>query len=198
MARDHFAYVGAYRKAISEIAQLKKETWNIILDPKVDDYTKIKALKELHSLSKTYTLLIKDLPFVTNLLKYYDKDMLNSTYTNPSYSKGMYSNRTDRDINMNSIERKDIVKPENSGNPFEFNILEDDTKEDNAPEDNNWESLNKHKQVDDQITETMQAQFNYGDNAISKEHLEGIKRLKQIFDDYSIPESIINKNSFLL
>ncbi len=43
----------------------------------------------------------------------------------------------------------------------------------------------KHKQVDDIIIETMQAQLNYGDNgeSISKEHLEGIKRLKEIFED---------------
>ncbi len=44
--------------------------------------TKIQAFKELHSLSKTYTLLIKDLPFVTNLSKYYDKDILNLNYNN--------------------------------------------------------------------------------------------------------------------
>ena len=51
-------------------------------------------------------------------------------------------------------------------------------------EDNDCESPNKHKQVDDEINETMQAQLNYKyDNGISKEHLEGIKRLKEIFDD---------------
>ena len=38
------------------------------------------------------------------------------------------------------IERKDFDKPENSDNPFEFNIIKDDTKEDNALEDNNCES----------------------------------------------------------
>jgi hypothetical protein len=31
--------------------------------------------------------------------------------------------------------------------------------------------------------ETMQVQLNYVDNAISKEHLEGIKRLDEIFND---------------
>ena len=82
MARDHFAYVGAYRKCIDEIEQYKKEIWNIVMDSKTDSSTKIQALKELHSLSKTYTLLIKDIPFVTNISKDYDKDILDLNYDN--------------------------------------------------------------------------------------------------------------------
>ncbi len=82
MARDHFAYVRAYRKCIDEIEHLKKEMWNIIMDSKVDMNNRIQATKELHSLSKTYTLLIKDLPFVNNLSKFYDESMINSNYNN--------------------------------------------------------------------------------------------------------------------
>ena len=33
MARDHFAYVGAYRKCIDEMELLKKEIWSILMDP---------------------------------------------------------------------------------------------------------------------------------------------------------------------
>jgi hypothetical protein len=57
MAKDHFAYVVAYRKHIDEIEQYKKETWNIVMDSKTTPETKIQAFKELHSLSKTYTLI---------------------------------------------------------------------------------------------------------------------------------------------
>jgi hypothetical protein len=85
MARDHFAYVGAYRKCIDEISQYKKEIWNIVIDSQIDGSTRIQALKELHSLSKTYTLLIKDIPFVTNISKDYDKDVLNSNYNGLPY-----------------------------------------------------------------------------------------------------------------
>jgi hypothetical protein len=46
---------------------LKKELWNIIMGSKVDMNNRNQATKELYSLSKTSTLLIKDLPFVTNL-----------------------------------------------------------------------------------------------------------------------------------
>ena len=183
MAKDHFAYVGAYRKCIDEIDLLKKEVWSILMDPNTTKETKILASKGLHSLCKTYTLLIKDLPFVTNISKYYDKDMLNSNYVDSSYLKGTYSNKHDLDTDKNPIQRKDIDKPENSDNPFEYDVIKNDTKEDNALEDNKCESLNKHKQVDDKINETMQAQMNYSDNGISKQHLEGIKRLKEIFDD---------------
>ena len=82
MARDHFAYVGAYRKCIDEIEQLKKEMWNIIMDSKAEMYSRIQATKELHSLSKTSVLLLRDLPFVANLSKFYDEDILNSNYNN--------------------------------------------------------------------------------------------------------------------
>ena len=110
--------------------------------------------------------------------------MLDSSYTKSLHVKGTYSNKHDRDTIGNPIERKDIDNPKNPGNPFECNIVKYDAKkEDNALEDNNCESPPKQKQVDDKITEAMQAQLNYGDNGITKEHLEGIRRLKEIFDD---------------
>ena len=52
------------------------------MDSKVDMNNRIQATKELHSLSKTYALLIKDLPFVNNLSKFYDESMINSNYNN--------------------------------------------------------------------------------------------------------------------
>ncbi len=184
MAKDHFAYVGAYRKCIDEIEHLKKEMWKIMMDTNTTKETKILATKELHSLSKTYTLLIKDLPFVTNLSKFYDKDMLDSSYADSLHSKGTDPNKNDRDTDRNPVERQSIDKPENSNNPFDFNGIKDNAKEDNSLEDNNFESPSKHKQVDDKVTETMQAQLNYKyDNGISEDHLESIKRLKELFDD---------------
>ncbi len=72
LAKDHFAYIGAYRECIDEIHQLKKENWRIVMDPKVDYLIRIKAAKELHSLSKTSVLLLRDLSFVANLSKYYN------------------------------------------------------------------------------------------------------------------------------
>jgi len=100
MARDHFAYVGAHRKCIDEIDQCKKEIWNIILDSKTDHATRIQALKEMHSLSKTYTLLIRDVPFITNISKRYDKDILNSNYNNLSNYR-IYSSKPNQTLDNN-------------------------------------------------------------------------------------------------
>ena len=123
MARDHFAYVGAYRKCIDEIEQLKKEMWNIIMDTKAEMSCRVQATKELHSLSKTSVLLLRDLPFVTNLSKFYDENMLNSNYNNIIQSKNVYSNRNTQEIAKDSIQKKDFDKPENPDNPFDLMIL---------------------------------------------------------------------------
>ena len=108
MAKDHFAYVGAYRKCIDEIEQLKKDLWNIIMDSKVDMNNRTQTTKELHSLSKTSTLLIKDLPFVTNLSKFYDEDIINSSYNNMIQSKNAYSNSTSHKVAPNHIQRTEF------------------------------------------------------------------------------------------
>ena len=96
MAKDHFAYVGAYRKCIYEIEQLKKELWNIIMDSKVEMYSRIQATKEPHSLSKTSVLLLRDLPFVSNLAKFYDNDILNLDYNNSPYPKEICSKKSNQ------------------------------------------------------------------------------------------------------
>ena len=98
MAKDHFAYVGAYRKCIDEIDLLKKEMWNIMMDSSPPKETRILAPKELHSLSKTYTLLIRDISFVTNLSKFYGEDILDINNNNMIKSKNDYSNRTNQEI----------------------------------------------------------------------------------------------------
>ena len=56
MAKDHFAYVGAYRKCIDEIEQLKKEMWTIIMDIKAEMYTKFLP-------PKNSTACVRRLPF---------------------------------------------------------------------------------------------------------------------------------------
>lgn len=76
LARDQHTYVGAYRECIDEIQQLKNELWKIIMHPQTNRDEKISAVKELHNLVKTKVLLIRDLPFITNLSKYYDLSKL--------------------------------------------------------------------------------------------------------------------------
>ena len=76
LAKDHFAYIGAYRKCIDEVELYKEGLWRLVLSPEESGTVKVAAYKELHNMSKTSVLLLKDLPFVMNLSKYYDVDIL--------------------------------------------------------------------------------------------------------------------------
>jgi hypothetical protein len=76
LAQDHFAYIGVYRKCIDEVELYKEGLWSLVLSPEESGTVKVAAYKELHNLSKTSVLLLKDLPFVMNLSKYYDPEIL--------------------------------------------------------------------------------------------------------------------------
>ena len=67
MAKNHHIYIGLYRKVIDELELSKKELWNVIMNPSSEDSVKIQSLREIHSMTKTIALLLRDLPFVTNL-----------------------------------------------------------------------------------------------------------------------------------
>jgi hypothetical protein len=198
MAKDHFAYVEAYRKCIDEIQQYKKEIWNIVMDSKTEHYTRIQALKELHSLSKTYTLLIKDLPFVTNLSKYYDKDILISNYTDSSSSR-TYSNNNNRLTCKNLDVEKHSNKLESLDNQYIFNDMKDENAllYDRCLKIDSRDS-SKYKQIDDDVMKAMQAQIPQQDtledknqeevadmdlnNLISPAHWETIRKLRELRD----------------
>lgn len=81
LAGDHFAYISIYRKSLDEIDQLMRELWMIYEDSKTTQVGKIKAIRELHKLTVTSTLLLRDLPFVSSLSKCYDLSKLDDTTT---------------------------------------------------------------------------------------------------------------------
>jgi hypothetical protein len=64
-------YIGIYRKHVDEINLFKKELWQMLEDPDITAKNKIKIFGELHQLSRTSVLLIRDLPFVSNLSRYF-------------------------------------------------------------------------------------------------------------------------------
>ena len=84
LAKDHFAYIGVYRKAIDELEQCKKELWSMMMDPNTTNMERVQIIKELHNLTKTSTLLLRDLPFVTNLSKYYDMELVDPEHNKSS------------------------------------------------------------------------------------------------------------------
>ena len=65
-----------------------------MIDSKTTNLEKVQISKELHNLTKTSTLLLRDLPFVSNLTNYYD--------CNDPAKLGDSGNK---DINSNSKQR---------------------------------------------------------------------------------------------
>lgn len=100
LAKDHFAYVGVHRKAIDELDQCKKELWTMFMNSNATNMEKIQILKELHNLTKTHVLLLRDLPFVTNLSKYYNLDLVD-----PQSKADRF---LDSEINKGEIEKEII------------------------------------------------------------------------------------------
>jgi hypothetical protein len=127
LAKDQFAYINIFRKAIDEVDEYKKQLWLMVMDSKVDHSVKVQAMRELHSLSKTYTLLLKDLPFVTNLTKYYDNDILSPDY---NYSDKRYSNNQEFESNLTQEKDIDNIKDKKiiANNNNNFNCNKNPTK----------------------------------------------------------------------
>jgi hypothetical protein len=199
LAKDHFAYVGAHRKFIDELEQLKKEMWKIIRDPKAEMHNRVQATKELHSLAKTSALLLRDLPFVTNLSKLYDKDFFDSNYNDSLQSNNEHLYGNLKEIARDYIQRNHYKKPENRDIHFNSNsvnggkVLVDksEVKVDKSP--------NKYKCLDDEVFEDMQRQMHIADNLngksieeitdedldsiITPEHKASIKKIEELLDD---------------
>jgi hypothetical protein len=72
-----FTFIGNYKKSIDEIDQQKSELWQIFDNSKTTPTRKIKIIRELHKLTITSTLLLRNLPFVplflTTLIIYQNK-----------------------------------------------------------------------------------------------------------------------------
>jgi hypothetical protein len=183
LAKDQFAYINIFRKAIDEIEEYKKQLWLMVLDREVEHPVKVQAVRELHSLSKTYTLLLKDLPFVTLLTKHHDKNLPRSDY---NYSDKRYSNN--QEFERNLIKEKDI------DNIKDKKII--------ANNDNNFNSnknSNTNKHVDDEVMEVIMRQThmtdclkgkNYAElteedleKVITPEYNEAVKRVKELLDE---------------
>src|SRR6476469_3771097 len=86
-AKDAYAYVGIYRKAIDEIEMYKEELWKIILNPTVEHMIKVASFREMHALTKTGVLLAKDLPFIMNISKYFDVKKLDNFENQNPYTR---------------------------------------------------------------------------------------------------------------
>ncbi len=178
MAKDHFAYVGVYRKAIDELEQIKKELWAMMMDQDTSNMEKVQITKELHNLTKTYTLLLRDLPFISNLTKYYDLGFMEHKETeNPQGNK---ENRADEIRNEEIIEHKVSERLNNLINESGLYNL------DNKNMVNTQSSVHPDKKMTDEVMDDMQSQLdNDHINKLleSKEYHESVRKIKEILDD---------------
>jgi len=191
MAKNHFAYVGAYRKAVDEIEQLQKELWSMMMDPLTTNLEKVHIIKELHSLTKTYTLLLRDLPFISNLTKYYDLyDSENHRQSSPNVMEecGNVVSCENSEY-INSIQNKLSDESKESVNGLKK--LEDKSglflrEEKNITDTNR--PINSDKKKTDIVMNEMKSQIEGGNEFIdkllnSKDYHESVNRIKEIKDD---------------
>ena len=178
LAKDHFAYVGAYRKAVDEIEQYKKELWSIMTEPNATNFEKVQITKELHNLTKTYTLLVRDLPFISNLTKYYDLGFMEDKETkDPQDTKvsADYETHNEEVIEQKVSERlNNLINESGLYNLEDKNIL--DTQS----------SVHPGEKTTDKVMDDMQAQLNNDHiNKLldSKEYYESVRKIKEILDE---------------
>jgi hypothetical protein len=165
----------------------------MMMDPLTTNLEKVHIIKELHSLTKTYTLLLRDLPFISNLTKYYDlHDMENDRPKSPPPPPRVLR-KCDNMVNCvnsegnNVLQNKLSVEPNDSAN--ELNKLKDESglyfaEEKNGITDTN-NPVNYNKKKTDVVMDEMKSQIEGGDEFLdkllnSKEYHDSINRIKEI------------------
>jgi len=157
LAKDHFAYIGIYRAAIDQLQQLTHELWKIVMNGKVEPSSKTAAMKEIHNIEKTKVLLLRDLPFITRLSKYYDLTLFNNPLSNKS------SNFIDKNPkplpNLLDKNTKDIYQNfENQIDNVDVDTALEILKGNKLDMDNNNSKTTNYKNIDDPVLEEMQRQ----------------------------------------
>lgn len=178
LARDQFAYVSVYRKTIDEIEQYKREMWSIMTDLEATNTEKIQAARELHSLTKTHTLLIRDLPFVTNLSKYYNLDLIDATSPQHTNSQTIEDEKSDQEV----IEQKVSERIRKMVDESALLTLEQKHKMGIIA------STKEEERVVDPVMENMEKQLTMTPKDImesinNKEYQHTIRKLKEIMED---------------
>ncbi|MDR4492040.1 MAG: hypothetical protein R2685_14255 [Candidatus Nitrosocosmicus sp.] len=82
MAKDHLVYISVYRKCIDELELVRKECWKIVINANVKSSVKVQSLKEIHRVTQTLVLLLRDLPIIANLSRYYDQEKIDQMFSN--------------------------------------------------------------------------------------------------------------------
>ncbi len=146
------------------------------MNNKSENSVKIAAVKELHNLVKTKCLLLRDLPFITRISKYYDLTLFDNSLSNSSSKSSTISTT--------------FGNNKSSENPFNYkNVIKDSHITD---------TINDYNNYDDEVMRSMQAQIHKSDtlNGKSQEemtdedwnklitpaHWETIRKLRELRD----------------
>ncbi len=178
LAKDHFAYVSVHRKAIDELDQCKKELWSMFMNPTTTNMEKIQIIKELHNLTKTHVLLLRDLPFVTNLSKYYNLDLINSSPKKTSPINNVENAKVEKEV----IEQKVSERLRKMVNE---SALFDSEQKRKMGTDTQMTGENK---ITDHVMDDMRKQLNPTSKDMlesihNKDYQDSIRKIKEIMDD---------------
>ena len=182
LAEDHFAYVSAYRKAITSIEEYQKQLWLIMMEPVTTNTEKVHIIKELHNLTKTFTLLLRDLPFVTNLSKYYNLELANPQYNKTKELQNDQSNEHNNKVDEEIINQKVSERFEKMIDESALYTLEQKRKMGIRA------STNEDEKITDPVMESMKKQLNMSpkdilDSINNKDYQESIRKIKEITED---------------
>jgi hypothetical protein len=195
LAQDHFAYIGIHRDILDELEQIKKGLWQIIMNPKSEPSVKISAAKEIHAISKTKTLILRDLPFITQLSRFYDTSKLDKHFTDKidSSSVSVFKD-TKQKIHPHNLKGSCLKEDYILTNQTNYNNIRNSLTEDtptNAP--------HGYQNLHDEMTKTILSEINGSDplkgknledlteeeidNLISPQQWETIRMLKDLEDE---------------
>jgi hypothetical protein len=169
LAKDHFAYIGIHREAIDEIQQLKNELWGIIMNSKSENSVKIAAVKELHNLVKTKCLLLRDLPFITRLSKFYDLTLFDNGSSNNNSHPSIFKDDLDNQFNKYAINGSHITDTINSHNNYDDDVMK--FMQAQIPKSDSLNEKGQAEMTDEDI-----------DKLISPAHWETIRKLRELQD----------------
>jgi hypothetical protein len=156
LANDHFAYIGVYRDAIDQLQMATHELWKIVMDDKPAPSDKTAAIKEIHNIEKTKVLLLRDLPFITRLSKYYDLTLFDSSL--PIKSSNSIDNKSKPLPNLLDKDTKDKYQNiENQLNNIDANEALEILSGNKLDMNDNSKTAN-YKNIDDPVIEEMQRQ----------------------------------------
>jgi hypothetical protein len=203
LAKDHFAYIGIHRNMIDELQQIKNGLWEIIMNPKSEPSVKISAAKEIHAISKTKTLILRDLPFITQLSTFYDTSKLDKHFLDKTNTSSISPISNKKKMLTHNLKESGLEDDFNITNQFNY-----DNSENSPTDDTTANASNEYQNLNDDMVKTILSDFHGSDhlkginieelteekmnNLISPQKWETIKKLKELEDD-SIEMMIIRK-----